>query len=73
VDTFAAGGMGLLWGPRSSGAPAFPAPVTPGLIPGVEYKAYLRTPEWHGHVNNVPAAVQIPSHFNPDSRTTFAA
>jgi hydroxybutyrate-dimer hydrolase len=51
VDTFPAGGMGLLWGPGSPGAPTFAAPVTPGLIPGVEYKAYLRT-DWHGHVNN---------------------
>jgi hydroxybutyrate-dimer hydrolase len=66
VDTVAAGGMGLLWGPGSPGAPSFAPPVTPGLIPGVEYKAYLRTPERHGHVNNVPAAVQIPRHFNKD-------
>jgi hydroxybutyrate-dimer hydrolase len=64
VDTVAAGGFGLLWGPGSPGSPTFDAPVKPGLIPGVEYKAYLRFHEWHGHVNNVPAAVQIPQHFN---------
>jgi hydroxybutyrate-dimer hydrolase len=58
--------MGLLWGPGSAGAPVFAAPVVPGLIPGVEYKAYLRAPERHPHVNNIPAAVQIPAHFNRD-------
>ena len=73
VDTVAAGGMGLLWGPGSSGAPTFPAPVQPGLIPGVEYKAYLHSPDWHGHVNNVPAAVQIPRHFDPRKPCIVAA
>ena len=73
VDTVPAGGMGLLWGPGSAGAPAFPAPVVPGLIPGVEYKAYLATPDRHGNVNNVPAAVQIPRHFNPDKPCIVAA
>ena len=73
VDTVAAGGMGLLWGPGSSGAPTFPAPVQPGLIPGVEYKAYLHGPDWHGHVNNVPAAVQIPRHFDKDKPCIVAA
>jgi hydroxybutyrate-dimer hydrolase len=66
VDPVPAGGMGLLWGPGSAGTPVFPAPVVPGLIPGVEYKAYLRTPDRQAHVNNIPAAVQIPRHFNPD-------
>jgi hydroxybutyrate-dimer hydrolase len=66
VDPVPAGGMGLLWGPGSAGAPVFAAPVVPGLIPGVEYKAYLRAPERHPHVNNIPAAVQIPAHFNQD-------
>jgi hydroxybutyrate-dimer hydrolase len=66
VDPVPAGGMGLLWGPGSAGAPVFPTPVVPGLIPGVEYKAYLRLPDRHPHVNNIPAAVQIPRHFNPD-------
>ena len=66
VDTVAAGGMGFLWGPDSADAPTFPAPVVPGLIPGVEYKAYLWFRDWHLHVNNVPAAVQIPRHFNRD-------
>lgn len=67
VDTVPAGGMGLLWGPQSPGAPSF-SDATPGLIPGVEYKAYLsvRHRHRHDHVNNVPAAVQIPRHFNKD-------
>jgi hydroxybutyrate-dimer hydrolase len=73
VDPVRAGGMGLLWGPESQGAPSFPAPVLPGLIPGVEYKAYLQTPDRHGHVNNVPAAVQIPRHFNKDKPCIVAA
>ena len=73
VDPVPAGGMGLLWGPGSPGAPVFPAPVVPGLIPGVEYKAYLHVPDWHGHVNNVPAAVQIPRHFNPNKPCLVAA
>jgi hydroxybutyrate-dimer hydrolase len=47
--------------------------VTPGLIPGSEYKAYLDTRDWHGHVNNVPAAVQIPRHFNKDKPCIVAA
>lgn len=67
VDPAPAGGMGLLWGPQSPGAPIF-SDATPGLIPGVEYKAYLsvRHRHQHDHVNNVPAAVQIPRHFNKD-------
>src|SRR5262245_30767602 len=68
VDPVPAGGMGLLWGPGSAGTPVFPAPVAPGLIPGVEYKAYLRAPDRHPHVNNIPAAVQIPAHFGMDGR-----
>jgi hydroxybutyrate-dimer hydrolase len=66
VDPVPAGGMGLLWGPGSAGSPVFPAPVVAGLIPGVEYKAYLRAPDRHPHVNNIPAAVQIPQHFKKD-------
>ena len=73
VDPVPAGGMGLLWGPASPGAPVFAAPVVPGLIPGVEYKAYLRAPGRQGHVNNIPAAVQIPRHFNPDKPCIVAA
>ncbi|HSD54085.1 MAG TPA: 3-hydroxybutyrate oligomer hydrolase family protein [Burkholderiales bacterium] len=73
VDPVPAGGMGLLWGPGSPGAPTFAPPVVPGLIPGVEYKAYLRTPGRQGHVNNIPAAVQIPRHFNPDKPCIVAA
>ena len=72
VDTVPGGGMGLLWGPQSPGAPVIPG-ATPGLIPGVEYKAYLRVPGAHGHVNNVPAAVQIPVHFNPAKPCIVAA
>lgn len=74
VDTALAGGMGLLWGPQSSGAPSFPG-VIPGLIPGVEYKAYLSVPHRHrhDHVVNVPAAVQIPRHFNKDKPCIVAA
>ena len=62
VDPVRAGGMGVFWGPAL--ATGLPGQAVPGLIPGVEYKAYLRTPERHPHVNNIPAAVQIPRHFN---------
>jgi len=72
VDPVAAGGMGVLWGPGSPGTPSFPG-VPFGLIPGVEYKAYLRLPEHHLHVNNIPAAVQIPRHFNPKRPCIVAA
>jgi hydroxybutyrate-dimer hydrolase len=73
VDPVPGGGMGLLWGPGSPASPAFPAPVVPGLIPGTEYKAYLRLPEHNPHINNVPAAVQIPRHFNPEKPCIVAA
>jgi len=74
VDTVPAGGMGLLWGPQSPGAPSF-ADATPGLIPGVEYRAYLAVAHRHRHVHviNVPAAVQIPHHFNKDKPCIVAA
>ena len=72
VDSVPAGGMGLFWGPQSPGTPSF-AGVPFGLIPGVEYKAYLSLPEHSRHVNNVPAAVQIPRHFNPDKPCIVAA
>lgn len=72
VDPVPGGGMGLLWGPQSPGTPSF-AGVPFGLIPGVEYKAYLRLPDRHPHVNNIPAAVQIPRHFNPDKPCIVAA
>ena len=65
VDPVAGGGMGLLWGPQSPGTPSFPG-VEFGLIPGTEYKGYLRVSDGRGHVNNVPAAVQIPDNFNPE-------
>jgi hydroxybutyrate-dimer hydrolase len=71
VDPVSAGGMGLLWGPKSPGTPSFDG-VPFGLIPGVEYKAYL--PDRHSlHVNNIPAAVQIPRHFNPKKPCIVAA
>ena len=73
VDPVPGGGMGLLWGPGSPGSPSFAAPVVPGLIPGVEYKAYLRLPDHHPHVNNIPAAVQIPRHFDPAKPCIVAA
>jgi hydroxybutyrate-dimer hydrolase len=72
VDTVPGGGMGLLWGPQSPGTPVIPG-ATFGLIPGVEYQAYLRVQDGHGHVNNVPAAVQIPAHFDPAKPCLVAA
>ena len=45
----------------------------PGLIPGIEYQAYLRLPDRHPHVNNIPAAVQIPRHFDPAKPCIVAA
>jgi hydroxybutyrate-dimer hydrolase len=72
VDTVTGGGIGLLWGPLSPGAPVIPG-ATAGLIPGVEYKGYLRVRHGHGHVNNVPAAVQIPRHFDPAKPCIVAA
>ncbi len=71
VDPVAGGGMGLLWGPKSPGTPSIEG-ATFGLIPGVEYKAYLR--DRHSpHVDNIPAAVQIPRHFNPKKPCIVAA
>ncbi len=72
VDPVPGGGIGLLWGPQSPGTPTF-AGVPFGLIPGVEYKANLRVADGHGHVNNLPAAVQIPAHFNPEKPCIVAA
>jgi hydroxybutyrate-dimer hydrolase len=72
VDPVPAGGMGLLWGPQSPGTPTFSG-VPFGLIPGVEYQAYLRVSDRQGHVNNVPAAVQIPRHFDPAKPCLIAA
>ena len=73
VDPVAGGGIGVFWGPQSPGAPVIPG-ATPGLIPGTEYKGYLRVPDGDsGHVNNVPAAVQIPRHFNPEKACIVAA
>ena len=66
VDPVPAGGMGLLWGPKSEGAPSFNPPVKPGLIPGVEYKAYFRAPSGWGNDNNITMVVQIPRHFDPE-------
>jgi hydroxybutyrate-dimer hydrolase len=72
VDPVPGGGIGLLWGPQSPGTPTIPG-ATFGLIPGVEYKAYLRVSDRQGHVNNVPAAVQIPRHFDPANPCIVAA
>lgn len=72
VDPLPGGGMGLLWGPQSPGTPTIEGAAF-GLIPGVEYKAYLRVPDGHGHINNVPAAVQIPKHFNEGKPCIVAA
>ncbi len=73
VDPVPAGGMGLLWGPGSMGAPAFDPPVVPGLIPGIEYKAFFRVQGAHGHVNTVGMVVQIPAHFDPDQPCIVSA
>jgi len=64
IDPVPAGGMGLLWGPASDGAPSFDPPVVPGLIPGVEYKAYFKAPGGRGNDNNITMVVQIPRNFN---------
>jgi hydroxybutyrate-dimer hydrolase len=72
VDAVPGGGIGLLWGPQSPRTPQF-AGVPFGLIPGVEYKAYLRAPEPEGQVNNIPAAVQIPRHFDRTKPCIVAA
>jgi len=71
VDVAEAGGFGVLWGPKL--APTFDG-IQQGLIPGVEYKGYLRVPDGDaGHVNNIPAAVQIPRHFSPEKPCIVAA
>src|SRR5688572_2623036 len=72
VDWVPGGGMGVFWGPQSPQAPVIPG-ATPGLIPGWEYKGYLRVTSDAGHVNNVPAAVQIPKHFDPKKPCIVAA
>lgn len=74
VDPVPAGGMGVFWGPQSPGTPDFTAQGVPfGLVPGVEYRAYLRDFDHKGHVNNIPAAVQIPRHFDPAKPCIVAA
>lgn len=70
TDMTDAGGYGLFWGPAL--APSFSG-VVQGLIPGVEYKALMKKPAGSGNVNNVPVAVQIPVHFNPDDPCVFLA
>ena len=72
VDPVPDGGMGLLWGPQSPGTPTFPG-IPFGLIPGVEYKAYLRLPGTRGNVNNVTVVVQIPRHFDPQKACLISA
>ncbi len=73
VDADPAGGMGLLWGPQSPGAPVFPPPVVPGLIPGKEYKAFLDTIKSGGNINHVPVMAQIPDNFDLDKRCIVVA
>lgn len=70
TDMTTAGGYGLFWGPGL--APDFDG-VEPGLIPGVEYTALMKKPAGSGNVNNVPVAVQIPDHFDPDDPCVFLA
>jgi hydroxybutyrate-dimer hydrolase len=67
IDPVPGGGMGLLWGPGSRDAPEFDPSVEPGLIPGVEYKAYFRASKAHGNDNNVTMIVQIPRNFDPEN------
>ena len=64
IDAIRDGGMGLLWGPQSPGAPVFAPPVVPGLIPGAEYKAFLDTIKSGGNINHVPVMAQIPDNFD---------
>ena len=71
TDMTSDGGYGLFWGPAL--APSFGPEVAPGLIPGVEYKALMRVPAPSRHVNRVPVAVQIPTHFNADDPCVFLA
>lgn len=70
TDMTTAGGYGLFWGPVR--APDDDFRVAPGLIPGVEYKALMRQ-RGSRTVNNVPVAVQIPDHFNPDEACVLLA
>jgi hydroxybutyrate-dimer hydrolase len=63
-DPVPAGGMGVLWGPKSEGAPDFGPEVTDGLIPGVEYLAFLKIAGNRGHQNRVTLMVQIPRNFD---------
>lgn len=71
TDMTTEGGFGLFWGPAL--APDFGGDVEPGLIPGVEYKALIRTSGGSGNINNVPVAVQIPDHFDPADPCIFLA
>jgi hydroxybutyrate-dimer hydrolase len=73
IDPVPAGGMGLLWGPKSSGAPAFDPPVAPGLIPGTEYLAYTKVPTAGGNFNRVTLMVQIPANFDLEKRCIITA
>jgi hydroxybutyrate-dimer hydrolase len=70
TDMTTEGGYGLFWGPAL--APTFPG-VEQGLIPGIEYTALMKKPAGSGNVNNVPVAVQIPDHFDPDDPCVFLA
>ncbi len=71
TDMTTEGGYGLFWGPAL--APDEFDGATPGLIPGVEYKALIKARPSAGNVNNVPVAVQIPDNFNPDDACILLA
>jgi hydroxybutyrate-dimer hydrolase len=71
TDMTSAGGYGIFWGPGL--APVIGTDVEAGLIPGVEYKALMKEPAGSGNVNNVPVAVQIPEHFDPEDPCIFLA
>ena len=73
IDPVPDGGMGLLWGPKSPGAPAFDPPVKPGLIPGTEYLAYTKVPIAGGNFNRVTLMVQIPANFDLEKRCIITA
>jgi len=71
TDMTPQGGYGLFWGPGL--APEVFEGATPGLIPGVEYKALIRARPSAGNVNNVPVAVQIPDNFDRDDACILLA
>lgn len=72
TDMAPGGGYGLFWGPALVDATEF-EDATPGLVPGVEYKALIKARPSAGNVNNVPVAVQIPDNFDPDDACILLA